>query len=437
MNIRFQQHIERTFPYLRTSKFLVAVSGGLDSVVLVHLCKEAALDFSIVHCNFNLRGKESDEDEAFVKKLGTALKVEVYTKSFDTQLQVTNTNQSVQMVARSLRYQWFNELCLDYGFTYVLTAHHLDDSMETFFINLSRGTGIEGLTGIPERNKKVLRPLLPFSREELKNYAVKKKISWREDSSNQETKYLRNKIRHTLIPILKDLHPDFTQSFTNTQNFLKGTSTIVETHINTLKGSLFIHQDSVITVDTDALLALVPLDAYLYELFKEFQVTAWKDLKHLLKAQSGKQLLSATHRFVKDRDRLLITPLLKSSVNSEVYYWPKETSYINAPICLSFRETKNLGKTDALKINVDKEKLKFPLIVRKWKNGDYFYPTGMRGKKKLSKFFKDEKYALPDKEAQWLLCSEDAIVWVIGKRADRRFLPELTTTSILEIAYTV
>lgn len=436
MKARFLEHIKTNFPFLLSAKVVVAVSGGLDSVLLACLCKEASIDFAIAHCNFKLRGLESDEDAQFVKKIAKQLKAPFYSKSFDTATQVANSTNSLQMVARQLRYNWFNELCLEYDFKWVLTAHHLDDSIETFFINLIRGTGLEGLTGVPEINENIVRPLLPFTREELKQYALDENISWREDSSNQETKYLRNKIRHTLIPNLQNINPDYAVQFKETQHYLQGAAAIILNHVKTLKEQIFISEGTTVKVSIEPLLKLKPMEAYLFELFKEYHITSYKDLKQILTAQSGKYLITSTHKILKDREYLIIKPLSEAAPETNQHLWFYHEPHLKEPLGMAFKEKKNFEELKPTKIYVDKEKLKFPLIVRKWKNGDYFYPAGMQGKKKLSKFFKDEKYTVFQKEAQWLLCNENEVLWVIGKRADRRFLATPQSKNILEISCT-
>ncbi len=429
---KFKAHITNAMPFLKGKKLLLACSGGVDSVTLAHLCVAADLDIGLAHCNFNLRGEESDGDEEFVRQLASKLGVEVFVKKFETEQYVKIHRVSVQMAARELRYQWFSELLETKGFDYTLTAHHADDSLETFLINLSRGTGIEGLSGIPEVNEQVVRPLLPFSQQEILDYAKSEKIAWREDSSNASTKYLRNKIRHQIVPVLKELHPTFIQNFLNTQNHLQQTNDLASNHINELKSQLFEQRDGDIKISIAALEQLQPLDAYLYGLFKDYGFTEWNDVKDLLSAMSGKQVVSKTHRLLKDRDFLILSEI-KNRMNG-TYLVHVDGTPSELPIKLKLESVETLEKQGRNVVFLDKEKLNFPLVLRNWEKDDYFYPFGMQGKKKLSKFFKDEKLDVISKEKQWLLCSSDnEIVWVVGKRADERFKVEDSTRQIIKI----
>lgn len=428
----FKKHIIQDFPFLLNSKLLIAVSGGIDSIVLAHLCYKSGLHIAFAHCNFNLRGKESDADEKFVVDFANKLDVEVFVESFDTKEHVKENKVSIQIAARELRYEWFNDLRTALNFDYILTAHQADDNLETFLINLSRGTGLDGLTGIPSVNNNILRPLLPFSREGVLQYARENELEWREDSSNQETKYLRNKFRHEVIPILKEINPALLLNFQNTVNYLKGTSEILENHIAEIRLKLFLIKDGVIKVPVNELSKLKPKKAYLYALFKEYGFTEWNDVESLIEAGSGKQIFSPDYRMVKDRDFLFIDPILPYTEDVE-YEISEEEQCILLPVALSFTRVNQVEAERGKAIYVDKKKLKFPLIVRKRKEGDYFYPFGMSGKKKLSKFYKDEKYSILDKENQWLLCSGNEIVWVIGKRADNRFKVTQSTTEIIKI----
>ncbi len=428
-----KKHIATNFPSLQQQKLLIAISGGLDSVVMAHLFHSLNYDIAFAHCNFQLRGEESDADAVFVKNLGTSLNVEVHTKKFDTERYANEQKESIQMAARSLRYEWFQEIAKTFQYDYILTAHHADDSLETFLINLSRGTGIDGLTGIPEQNGNIIRPLLPFTRNELKAYAEENNLEWREDSSNASTKYVRNKIRHDIVPLLKELHPTFIENFQATQQHLQESKLIINSSIEKLRTEVVRETvDGNLRIDIKKLQESSHPKAYLFELLRSYGFTAWNDVLDLLEGQSGKQLFSANYRLIKDREDLLLQRLEAVADEQEEIQISEDTKNITSPINLQLEEVSNITTKGKSVLYVDKKLLKFPLIVRKWKNGDYFYPFGMNGKKKLSKYFKDEKYSLIDKENQWLLCNEGQIVWVIGKRSDNRYKLTQPTNTIIK-----
>ena len=434
MLLPFQKHLQEQFPQLFDAKLLVAISGGVDSVVLTHLCKESDLDISLVHCNFHLRDEESEGDENFILELGDALDLEVFVEHFDTKAYAEDKKISIQMAARELRYQWFEELRDSLSFDYVLTAHHADDNLETFFINLIRGTGLEGLTGIPKRNEFILRPLLPFSRESIETFAKNNHLSWREDSSNASSKYLRNKIRHEVMPVLRELNPQLLESFQKTQSHLKKSSHLIEDYVSAIFPRVAQETKYGYSFNIKMLKTLPHLKAVLYELFRTFGFTEWEDVYHLLDAQSGKLVLSKTHRLIKDREELLLTQLpqeqelqFRISDEEEVVMLPIGTFH--------FEQVERVEEVQTNCIYVDRNKLSFPLIVRNWRTGDYFYPYGMEGKKKLSKFFKDNKLSLPEKENCWVMCSDGRIVWVVDQRADGRFSVDGGTSQILKITF--
>ncbi len=433
----FQNHINQNLPFLTESKLLLAISGGVDSVVLTHLCHKSKLDFALVHCNFNLRGKESDKDECFVLQLAEDLNLEVFIESFDTEIYGKQNKLSTQMAARELRYNWFKELAEQLDFDYILTAHHADDNLETFLINLSHCTGLDGLTGIPKINENIVRPFLSFTRNDIVKYAKSENLKWLEDASNSSTKYLRNKLRLEVIPKLKEINPKLLQSFNKTIEHLKDSKAIIDDRIDSISDTIITKvNENGIHFDISQIEALNTPKAYLYELLKDYGFTEWNDVNNLLKAQSGKQVLSATHRLIKDRDCLLL-----SEINNVILNENEESFSINetdkqtqTPFgILFFDEADAFFGKRANVIFVDKNKLQFPLTVRKYQEGDYFYPFGMQGKKKLSKYFKDEKLSLLDKENVWVLCSGDEIVWVINKRADDRFKVTEDTQQILKI----
>lgn len=429
---QFQKHIDKKFPFLQKSNVLIASSGGLDSTVLAHLFKQMNIKFSLAHCNFLLRGKESDKDETFVKNLGSFLNVPVYTTKFKTNEYADKNGISIQMAARELRYRWFEKTKNKHNLDYILTAHHKDDVLETFLINFTRGTGLDGLTGIPEINGSIIRPMLPFTRDEITWYAKKNDIIWREDESNSSTKYFRNKIRHKIVPIIKELNPNFFNSFDNTLINLNESKTLVSERTKDIKEALKIKEENeTLLLSLPKILKLKYLKANLYPILKPYGFTNWSDIHHILKAQSGKKLISKTHHLLKNRDELIISPI--RSDNQHTFNIPKGSNRITEPVPLDFKDVNSTKEyTDEIAY-IDKNKLKHSFIVRKWKKGDYFYPIGMHGKKKLSKFFKDIKLSTLEKENKWLLCDGDDIVWIIGTRMDNRYKISDKTTNILEI----
>jgi len=434
MHKAFKDHIDEHMPRLGERPFFIACSGGLDSVVLAHLCHNLGMQFTLVHCNFKLRGAESDEDETFVRHLADIWGVPVLVKAFNVQGHIKTHGGSVQMAARELRYAWFYELLENTGHDTLLTAHHADDALETFLINLSRGSGLDGLRGIPMEHNGVWRPLLPFSRKTMLRYATDNGLQWREDSSNADTKYLRNQIRHKVVPAVKELHPTFLDNFLQTQQYLQDSSQMLENHIEVLRAQLFQehHEGEPIPISIPALRKLHPLKSYLFQLFKPYGFTNGTDMVQLLNSISGKQLRSKTYRLIRDREVLLL--VAKQPLDSGTHAIHPHDSSITTPMPMTIDEVTALGETAQNVLYVDKEKLNYPLVLRKWQKGDYFYPLGMQGGKKLSKFFKDEKMDMLTKESQWLLCSGDDIVWVVGRRADERFKVNTTTKTILKFS---
>lgn len=433
MKDSFFKHINTNFPNLKEKKLLIACSGGLDSVSLSYLMKELGYKIALAHCNFSLRGKESDTDEAFVETLAIKWNIPFFSETFSTKEYAKNNKLSTQMAARELRYQWFDEILKDFKYDYVITAHHADDDLETFLINLSRGTGLKGLTGIPTKNKTVLRPFLPFSRHEIFQFAKKENLFWREDSSNLSKDYLRNKIRFEVVPAYKESQSKLLQNFQKTQYFLKQSEALIENYIALVSRLIVTPTHNGIAFSITKLQDLPNKEALLFHLLEPYGFSAWADIKKLIAAQSGKQIFSKTHRLLKDRTVLLLTTIPHETEVAEKYISENETQ-IAHPISLSFIPSDKIGYIEATSIYVDKDKLFFPLSIRKWKEGDIFQPFGMKGKKKLSKFFKDEKLSLADKEKIWVLLSQNNIVWVVGLRADDRYKVTEQTRQILKIS---
>jgi tRNA(Ile)-lysidine synthase len=433
MLFRLQQHLNQNLNFLNGKKLLLAVSGGIDSVVLVHLFKKSGYDIAIAHCNFGLRGDESDGDEHFVRNLASKDAIPVFVNHFDTKRYAAENKISIQIAARELRYNWFAEIMLKHGYDYLLTAHHADDSAETFLINFTRGTGIEGLLGIPQQNGTIIRPLLPFTREEIETYAKENNVLWREDSSNASDKYLRNKLRHHVLPLLKGLNPSFSQSFAQTIENLRQAQALASDAAVLVYEKVVTSGNGQEFIDIPKLLAYENYKAYLYQWLGKYGFTAWDDIYDLVHAQPGKFVLSGTHRLLKDREVLILEPL-KADSNS-VFEIKSINEKTTQPIELRLDLVGNMEPNHERNIIfVDNELIKFPLFVRRWQEGDYFCPLGMNGlSKKVSKFFKDEKMSLSDKENAWLLCTENEIIWVMGRRADDRFKVTTQTTQILKI----
>ena len=428
----FKNHISNTFPALKGKKILIACSGGLDSVVLSRLFKELNYDISLAHCNFSLRGKESDEDEKFVILLADKLSIPIFNKKFNTKAYKIKHKLSTQVAARQLRYQWFEEVCTEHSFDYLATAHHLDDDLETFLINLSRGTGLRGLIGIPLINEKIIRPFLNFPRADILQYAKEKNSPWREDSSNQTSDYLRNKLRIEVIPRLKEVDHNLLNGFHQTQKYLNDSMALVNDYMALIKNLVVDETEDGFEIDVLKLQDLPNTNALLYELLAPFGFTAWDDISDLLTAQSGKQIFSESHRILKNRKSLLLVE--NSFVHNEETYTIKESDTgIDTPINLKIEQVDKTSDYTPSIVYLDLQKLNFPLQLRKWREGDSFYPFGMKGKKKLSKFFKDEKLSLVAKEKTWVLTSGNHIVWIVGMRSDHRFKVENQTKKILKI----
>jgi tRNA(Ile)-lysidine synthase len=423
------------------AKLLLAVSGGVDSVVMAHLFADAGWRFAIVHANFHLRGSESDEDQEFVAQLAEKLKVPFFAKSLNAKQMQSEPGISTQMAARELRYAWFEQLRVDESFDLIATAHHQDDQIETFFINLLRGTGLAGLHGIPLKQGFIIRPLLFATRDEILAFARKQDLTYREDSSNAQTHYLRNKIRHELLPIVASIQPKYRDTLSHSMRLIRESESMLESVIREKEKALLKKKEGQIELSIPALLELSPLFPWLYALLSPFGFNAetLHDLVKGLEGSSGKQYFSTTHQITKDRNTLIICPLTESDKvqTKESYFIPESETKLEDPIPLQW-ETKNNAPDfplvqDASIALIDRSKLTFPLTLRKWKPGDYFHPFGMTKKKKLSDFFVDEKIPLPEKEKIWLLCSDDKIVWIIGHRMDNRFRVTENTQEILEV----
>ncbi|MCX6232685.1 MAG: tRNA lysidine(34) synthetase TilS [Bacteroidetes bacterium] len=431
---QFKKYVSSQNLFTRKDKILLTVSGGIDSVVMCELFHQAGLDFGIAHCNFQLRGDEAFADETFVKTLAEKYNAPFHVKQFNTMETVAEMGVSVQMAARRLRYDWFESLVISEHYQYYASAHHQNDEIETFFINLLRGTGIAGLHGILPKQNHLIRPLLFTTRNKIEKFAKENKLIYREDSSNNSDKYLRNAIRHKIIPEFKHLTSDFEKIMFENINKIKDTEVVFNEMLEIKRKEIVeIHKSSV-QLSIVRLKMLYPLRIYLFHFLLpyNFNIEAIDKLIATLDDISGKQFFSSTHRLLKDREHIIITEISKTALKYEVFNINENDNQISIPIALDLRIT---TESEMIKINPDKnhayldfDKLKFPLQLRKWKQGDYFYPFGMKGKKKISDFFTDQKLSIIEKENTWLLCSGEDIVWVVGWRIDERF--KLTNKSI-------
>ena len=434
----FKSYISNNSLCSEEDRILVTVSGGIDSVVLLDLFIKSGYNCGIAHCNFNLRAKESDNDEIFVKTLANSYNIPVFSKSFNTIEYAEINKLSIQMAARDLRYEWFEDLRLEEGFDLIATAHNKNDILETFFINLTRGTGIHGLSGIKNKSGALIRPLLFATREEINNYAQLNNLEWHEDSTNSTLKYSRNKIRHQVLPILEQLNPKFIETMVENIQRLSEVEEIFYQLIEQKKEELLIRESGLISVSIEKLKLLNPLKTWLYELLRDFNFSqsVITDIINSLDSNSGLQFYSTTHRIIKDRNKLIIN-VIKSDPGRKFYI---EDPYreVSEPLqlemdVLTVDDNFELINDSSIAF-LDLDLLEFPLLIRKWEQGDYFYPLGMKNIKKLSDFFIDLKLSIPEKEKLWLLISSNQIVWVMGYRIDDKFKVGPLTKRVLKIA---
>ena len=430
----FKKHIAAHFPALADQKILIACSGGLDSIVLLHLLQKIGLTLGVAHCNFKLRGDHSDADLSFVETIAGNLGVPVFTTVFDTKTYAKTQGISTQVAARELRYEWFYSTARANGYDRIATGHHADDDLETFFINLSRVTGLRGLTGITSNTEQLIRPLLPFSRAQIMQFAKKEGLFWREDSSNCTRDYLRNKLRLDVIPAFKGVNKTVLQNFQQTQQHLKESQALLEDYITLVTKLVVSHTDAGYEIDSKQLQALPNTNTLLFELLYPYGFTDFKAIASILESEVGKKVLSKQYVLHKDRNHLVLTTR-EQVVDSRVYCIDAKQQSCTIPIKLNFTKVAQVGEHEPHSLYVDAAKLTYPLKVRAWRLDDVFHPFGMKGKKKLTKFFKDEKLSLLSKNSVWVLESGDEIVWVIGLRPDDRYKVTSATKEVLKIQW--
>jgi tRNA(Ile)-lysidine synthase len=421
----FLKFIDENRLIKKNDRVLVTVSGGIDSMVMADLFIRAGIDIGIAHCNFSLRAKESDLDEELVRELTSTYKIPFFSKKFDTKAYSLEKGISIQMAARELRYAWFEEIRKKNKFDSVAVAHNLNDNIETFLINLTRGTGIAGLSGMKKAANRIIRPLLFTSRREISEYCTARKIVYREDQSNAETKYTRNKIRHQVIPLLKEINPSIEITLNETAERLSGINEVFAGFIEEIRERTFEDSDDSIGVNISKLQPFLCNNAILFELFRPFGINhgILRDIFNIIKGKSGSQIITESHRIIKNRRELVIRKISYQTEDITVVKSLEELRQSSR-----FRSVRIIALTEYFKIPadpdiacIDLQKISFPFTIRKWQHGDYFYPFGMNRKKKLSDYFIDRKFSLPEKENALLLESAGKIVWIIGERLDNRF----------------
>jgi len=437
MQQKVQSYILKHQLLTLTRPIIVGVSGGSDSVVMLHILISLGYNCVIAHCNFHLRMDESDRDELFVRNLSKKLNIPLYKIDFETDKYADEHKISIEMAARDLRYAWFYELLEKLDAQAIVVAHHADDSIETMLINLVRGTGLRGLTGIPCRNGKVVRPLLCSTRLEIQDYLILHDLEHVEDSSNATVDYQRNKFRNSVLPLLEEINPSVRQTLYDSLERFEGSLAIYEQAMEKIEKEIVTKESGIVRINIDLLKKQVHLPTVMYEILHRYGFGASTILqitKHL-DGESGKLFFSDTHRLLKDREELMISEI--EAKGEEVFWISDSDREIHEPISLKlnnitidsdFRFSKNKNL-----IHLDASKLKFPLLLRRWHEGDSFFPFGMQQRKKISDFFIDTKLSRLGKEQSWLLVSGKDIVWIVGQRMDNRYRITKETKDVLEL----
>lgn len=421
-----------------SDKLLLTVSGGVDSTVMLHLFLQTDYLIGIAHCNFKLRGKDSDEDELFVKQLAEKHNIPFYSISFETEEYAKELGISIQMAARELRYEWFRKIAQKHDYTYIATAHQRNDVIETFLVNTLRKTGIKGFCGIKTKTDNLIRPLLAFSRQEIENYALEHNISFREDQSNHSDNYVRNYIRLHIIPTFNTLQSNFEEVLFNTIDILNQQENIYRHHIEQTKKETMLYENNIYTIDIQKLKELTESKTYLFEWIYPFgfNMEQAEKIITVLDKEPGKLFYSPTHVLLKDRTALIIksrafeksSKLIENNSDNESFIAENlQFEYIKYKDDFEIEKNTQIAYFDA-------DKLVFPLLLRKWEHGDIFYPFGMQGCKKLSDYFTDNKISLFDKENTDILCNYTGeIIWIVGHRSDNRYRLTPHTENVLKI----
>lgn len=436
----FEKYVAQNELFGQDDKILLTVSGGVDSMVMMSLFAASGYRFGVAHCNFQLRGQESDEDEALVAEQARRYGVELFNRRFDTQGEMERTGESMEMAARRLRYTWFRSLCDEHGYNVIAIAHHINDSIETFFINMLRGTGLRGLTGISVQAGRIVRPLMFATRKDILDYATAHRIPYREDSSNRSTKYLRNKVRLGIVPMLREINPQFTTVMRRNISRLTDAQTFIDRSVELIRRDAMTEQGGLYTLHVDRIDASLPLGYVVYEILNSmfgFKGDTVDALCHALQQNNtGRRFYSREWVATIDRGRIVIGRIadedtcmtqveqgvLRSYCGSSVLHY----EYCDIDMIDSVTTPDNVALVDA-------DKLRFPLTLRRWQQGDWFVPFGMSGRKKVSDFLIDAKVSMAEKSRQFVLLSGDDVVWLVGRRADDRFRLTRQTENVLKI----
>ncbi len=437
---QFLQYIGQESLFGKRDKLLLAVSGGVDSVVLCELCAIAGYDFTILHCNFQLRGTDSDEDEVLVKRLAKKYAKEVVTARFETSSYAVEHKISIQVAARVLRYDWFESIRLqqkDPAHSWILTAHHADDNMETAMMNFFKGTGMAGLRGIIPKQKHIVRPLLFAGKEEIKTYAAARHLVWREDSSNESDKYTRNYFRNSLIPAIEKVYPQVKENMRNNLPRLREVEIVYKEAVERYKKKLMQQKGSEIYLPVGLLQKVEPLSTVLFEIVKDygFHPAQLPDILTLLKAATGKYVTSSSHRIFKNREWLIISPLTITATGIFLVEQEGATAFPAGTIQVRKLPVPETITHDPFMALVDAKTIAFPILLRTWKAGDYFYPLGLGKKKKIARFLIDQKLSKSAKEDIWVLEMDKKIIWIPGLRMDDRVKLTTSTKEVYELKW--
>ena len=435
---QFTDYIKKENLFQLKDKLLLAVSGGVDSVVLCELCKQSGYDFAIAHCNFQLRGEDSNRDEQFVAQLAKKYDAVLYSKKFETKILAAKEKKSIEEAARNLRYAWFEELRAENGYTCIVTAHHANDNIETVLMNFFRGTGIKGLHGIPPRRNKIIRPLLFATKKEIENFAADYQLDFVTDHTNAQNDFTRNYFRNELIPAVEKIFPAVNENILKNISRFGEAENLYNQAIDLHKNKLLEYKGKEIHIPVLKLKKSEPLATIVYEIIKAYNFTAnqTEEVIGLLDSESGKYVQSASHRIIRNRKWLIISPN-QTTEAANILIEENDTKVTFESGVLELQKFSQLPTANyqLSTAQLDVSEIKFPLLLRKWKQGDYFYPLGMQKKKKLSRFFIDQKLSLTQKENVWVIETNKKIVWVVGMRIDDRFKITGKTKAVLQIAF--